>query len=144
MDRSKVGGVHDSKTCTAKKMRGGGTQAVAAKRLGLPSINNITSLGDSFVGAFSGRLITINSTSHSAICLCSSATSQGPEFDTHHESTYCDMANKQTCPLCIHLGNSSMKENCFNIESKDLIPPKGIKVRDTFVPTKEYHTVTNG
>ncbi|KAI9642417.1 hypothetical protein NHQ30_009222 [Ciborinia camelliae] len=141
VDRSKVVGVPGSKTCTTKKMRRGGTQAVSARRLELPKFNS-TSLSNS-LASFLGKLITSNSTSHSAIGLCDSDTSLGPDFVAHHESTFCDMANKQTYPLCSHLGNSTIADNCFDIESKILIPPKGMKARDTPVPTKEYHTVTN-
>ncbi|TGO71131.1 hypothetical protein BELL_0616g00060 [Botrytis elliptica] len=144
MDRSKVVGVQGSKTCTNKKVRRGGTQAVSARRLELPSINNTTSVNNigNKLSSFLGKLITSNSTSHSAIRLCDSETSLGPDFVAHHENTYCDMMNKQSYPLCGR-DNSTISTDCFDIMSKTLVPSEGLKRRDTPLPTKEYHTVTH-
>src|ERR1700738_3356157 len=49
---------------------------------------------------FGGKLITSTHPSHSAIGLCDSDTSRGPDFVSHHEGMYCDMETKQAYPLC--------------------------------------------
>lgn len=140
VDMKKVVGVPDSKTCTAKRMRRGGTQTVGARKLELPNINNGTTTGKALI-AFLKTLVTSNSKSYSAIGLCNTAASRGPDFVSHHENTYCDMTNKKAYLLCSKIGNSILAEVCFDLESKILIPFKGIAARD--IPAKEYHTVNN-
>jgi len=61
-------------------------------------------------------LITSRHPSHSAIDLCNDDSTAGPDFVSHHDGTYCDMANKRSYPLCA----STEEEDCFNLDAATL------------------------
>jgi len=84
------------------------------------------------------RLITSKHPSHSAIKLCKSKTSKGPDFVSYHEGVFCDMCEKEVWPLC----SESLKGGCFDVLKGTMRPGSGLNGRDESsgrqVPEKSY------
>ena len=111
---------------------------------------NATSLLDTIAGAmekFAGHLITSNDTMTSAVELCESKTSLGPDHVSFQEQKFCDMQVKQVWPLC--QGNSN-GVTCFDTKTNSMRKgqnPLGRRLHgrdapaDSQVPDKSYHTV---
>ncbi|KAF2664830.1 hypothetical protein BT63DRAFT_459443 [Microthyrium microscopicum] len=64
------------------------------------------------------NLVHSHHAGHSAVELCLSKTSVSPDFVSHAEGKFCDMATKIIWPLC--LGQTVV--GCFNATSNQLIP----------------------
>lgn len=80
------------------------------------------------------HLVTSRHELHSAIELCNDSSSAGPDFVSHSEKVFCDMANKRTYPLCV----SDSDDECFDLEATMLRP--GAIVARNFV-VKRYNKV---
>ncbi|KAH7364526.1 hypothetical protein BKA65DRAFT_140110 [Rhexocercosporidium sp. MPI-PUGE-AT-0058] len=89
-----------------------------------------------------GRLITSSYEGHSALNLCNSESSLGPDFVALSEGFYCDMDNKQAYPLCV-VGSGDDRDACFNTTTNTIRSPQGLHNRGQLIPRKEYHTVEN-
>lgn len=60
------------------------------------------------------HLITSRHPAHSAVQLCNDSSSAGPDFVSHVENVYCDMAKKRVYPLCLGHENEI---TCFHLPS---------------------------
>lgn len=99
--------------------------------------------------AMAGRLITSNDKSTSAIELCGSETSLGPDHVSFAERKFCDMDTKQLWPLCDGPNDTAA---CFDTTTYAMRAGTGstsrVDRRDgsgtpPSVPVKGYHTVDN-
>ncbi|PKS08638.1 hypothetical protein jhhlp_005025 [Lomentospora prolificans] len=77
----------------------------------------------------SERLIVTPHAKHSAVELCNSETSWGPDEVSLTERMFCDMETKSLYPLC----KNGIEENCFDLEKKFLILPGGKTEQDDVV-----------
>lgn len=75
-------------------------------------------------------------TGHSAIEVCESKSSWGPDFVSVTEGIFCDMCERRSYPLC------SEKETgaCFDMATKQL-KSTGNGRRDGIIPEKRYNEV---
>lgn len=62
------------------------------------------------------ELVVSQHDGHSAVGLCSSDTSFGPDFLSIHEGSFCDMGTKTLWPLC----DAETVDKCFDVETKVL------------------------
>lgn len=69
----------------------------------------------------SDNLIITNKPGHSAVELCESETSYGPDTVSIVENTFCDMETKTLYPIC----DGSILKTCFDLRSKQLDYPNG-------------------
>lgn len=76
--------------------------------------------------AMSSSIISSPDPSHSAVKLCESDTSYGPDFVSLSEGIFCDMATKTHWPLC----TKSVADNCYEWDSHTLINGAGQTVKD--------------
>ena len=76
--------------------------------------------------AMSSSIISSPDPSHSAIKLCESDTSYGPDFVSLSEGIFCDMATKTHWPLC----SKSVADDCYEWDSHTLINGEGQTVKD--------------
>lgn len=76
--------------------------------------------------AMSSSIISSPDPSHSALKLCESDTSYGPDFVSLSEGIFCDMATKTHWPLCTKL----VADNCYEWDSHTLINGEGQTVKD--------------
>lgn len=97
--------------------------------------------------AMAGRLITSNDTLTSAVELCGSETSLGPDHVSFVEKKFCDMGAKKLWPLCDGPSDTSA---CFDTVSHAMRPGSGSRINrrggsgaSPPVPVKSYHTVDN-
>lgn len=65
-----------------------------------------------------GQLVVSNHAEHSAIELCNSAYSRGPDFVSLQEMKYCDMDTKLTWDVC----SSHADTCCLDIETQNMRP----------------------
>ena len=80
--------------------------------------NETTSWQTDSRGRFTDRLILDDAPKgHSAVELCNSETSHGPDFANIDEGVFCSMADKTLYPIC----NSEVVGDCFNLESQQLV-----------------------
>ncbi|KAG9232657.1 hypothetical protein BJ875DRAFT_485887 [Amylocarpus encephaloides] len=86
-----------------------------------------------------GHLVSSASPDHSAIEVCNSESSRGPDFLSLPEGVFCDMAAKKTYPVC----TTYVKDTCFDTERKTLRVGAGPQRRGEIIPRKEYHKVGN-
>ncbi|KAL9112237.1 MAG: hypothetical protein Q9227_003355 [Pyrenula ochraceoflavens] len=94
-----------------------------------------------YMPSMTGILITSNDTLTSAIELCKSDTSRGPDHVSFTEKMFCDMQTKILWPLCI--GSRDIR-GCFDTLSHSMRPAKRILRRgEASVPDKSYHTVNH-
>ena len=89
------------------------------------------------------RLVVTPYAKHSAIELCNSETSWGPDEVSLTERMFCDMDTKTLYPLC----DDQAKNNCFDLDAKTLVLPDGnvaqddVEVHPRGVPAvKKYKT----
>lgn len=75
--------------------------------------------------AMNSTIISSADPSHSAVKLCESDTSYGPDFVSLSEGIFCDMATKTPWPLC----SKSVAENCYEWDSHTLINGAGQTVK---------------
>jgi len=75
--------------------------------------------------AMGSSIISSTDPSHSAVKLCDSDTSYGPDFVSLSEGIFCDMATKTPWPFC----SNSVAENCYDWDSHTLISGAGQKVK---------------
>ncbi len=61
--------------------------------------------------------------------------SYGWDIASTYQGLYCDMGHKQLYVLC----TSAIKDNCFDLATKNLIPKAGITARGG-IPDKKYKT----
>ncbi|KAJ4291016.1 hypothetical protein N0V90_010212 [Kalmusia sp. IMI 367209] len=66
---------------------------------------------------FKSRIIASHHAEHSSEELCSSETSYGPDFVSFEESLFCDMALKQTWPLC----SEKVTRKCYDWNSHTIV-----------------------
>ena len=89
---------------------------------------------------FASRLVISKGKTHSAMELCMSPSSKGPDFVSWEEKKFCDMENKQIWPLC----GDSTTSACFDEKAYKIKPAK-LKERDlspeSLPPRKSYHKV---
>lgn len=76
--------------------------------------------------AMSSSIISSPDPSHSALKLCESDTSYGPDFVSLSEGIFCDMATKTHWPLC----SKSVADNCYEWGSHTLTNGEGQTVKD--------------
>ncbi|KAF1965082.1 hypothetical protein BU23DRAFT_561413 [Bimuria novae-zelandiae CBS 107.79] len=91
---------------------------------------------------FRGKLIKSEMQSHSAMELCESSTSVGPDFVSMVEKVFCDMERKKVWRLC----SSEQDVNCFDAEKNVMRGGKVNSRRDDTtgerIVRKRYHTVS--
>lgn len=58
-------------------------------------------------------LVTSSIPSHSAVELCESPNSSGPDFVSLKEGLYCDMTTRQVRPVC---SLDNLSQDCFNLD----------------------------
>ncbi|KAM0324101.1 hypothetical protein ACHAQA_008291 [Verticillium albo-atrum] len=61
------------------------------------------------------RLVQSVHVEHSALELCASETSRGPDLVSLHENTFCDMSTRETLPLC-----QGAAVDCFDLETREI------------------------
>lgn len=69
--------------------------------------------------------------------LCEHPNSYGWDIVSTYQELFCDMEDKQLYPLC----SATIKDNCFDMSNKAIIPKAGLGARDQFsayVPIKNY------
>lgn len=71
---------------------------------------------------FDGRLVTSIHEQHSAIELCGSDQSYGPDFVSFSENVFCDMGTKVHWPLC---DGGQMRDECYDMATHSLITRPG-------------------
>jgi hypothetical protein len=82
------------------------------------------------------RLVRSSRPEHSAVTLCESDSSVGPDFVSLHEGKFCDMTTREILPLCA----SGIAGDCFDDSAKSLRVRGAISSRDVAVD-KEYSEV---
>ncbi|KAK0513983.1 hypothetical protein JMJ35_003705 [Cladonia borealis] len=75
--------------------------------------------------AMNSSIVSSTDPSHSAVKLCDSDTSYGPDFVSLSEGIFCDMATKTPWPLC----SESVADNCYDWDSHTLINGAGQTVK---------------
>jgi hypothetical protein len=76
---------------------------------------------------------------HSAVEVCESESSWGPDFVSIAEGVFCDMCERQHYPLC---GKESGGSTCFDLSTQQLRAPAPTRFRrDVRVPIKRYDDV---
>lgn len=75
------------------------------------------------------RLVISSDVGQSAVELCESVGSLGPDFLNTAEGLFCHMSTKTIYPVC----TGALRENCFNKDTKKLILG-GIATRDVDYP----------
>lgn len=102
-----------------------------------------TSTGATSSSTMAGRLVTSDDSLTSAIELCGSKTSLGPDHLSFYGKTFCDMETKKLLPLCEGPDDVA----CFDTQSNRMRPGPKQRRRDqlegTKVPVKSYHIVKN-
>ncbi|RDL36634.1 Uncharacterized protein BP5553_05986 [Venustampulla echinocandica] len=91
---------------------------------------------------FPGQLITSGNPAHSAMELCNSGNSVGPDFVSHHEGLFCDMSEKELWPLC----STVIKTGCFDTTNNTMIAKAKSRRDDStgrIVPQKDYVDVSS-
>ncbi|KAK0672654.1 hypothetical protein QBC41DRAFT_334123 [Cercophora samala] len=84
------------------------------------------------------RLVRSSRPEHSAVTLCESDTSRGPDLVSLHEGKFCDMSTREVLPLC----GSGVSDDCFDDGVKALkVRSGGILGRDVEVLDKDYTEV---
>ncbi|KAH6678616.1 hypothetical protein B0J14DRAFT_688722 [Halenospora varia] len=68
------------------------------------------------------QLVISEDTEHSAVDLCLSESSWGPDFVSVHEGVFCDMCERKTYPLC---GGEGVNGSCFDLEGRVLVGVRG-------------------
>ena len=58
---------------------------------------------------------------HSAVELCASEMSYGPDFVSHAERVFCDMGTKVSWPLCGSGDGAVEGEECYRWETHSLV-----------------------
>jgi hypothetical protein len=111
------------------------------------------------------QLIISSYTGHSAVEVCESETSWGPDFVSLAEGIFCDMCQRQAYPLCSGTGggysttttassdqasvtgtpskNSPLLNTlgtCFDLDKKQLRAPARV-CRDRSIPVKSYNSI---
>ncbi|KAI1774803.1 hypothetical protein F4818DRAFT_418994 [Hypoxylon cercidicola] len=74
------------------------------------------------------RLVMSNAAQHTAVGLCESETSLGPDFLNVADGTFCRMSDKTLWPVCD--AAAQIVDNCFNKDLQQLIV-NGLSTRDT-------------
>jgi hypothetical protein len=92
------------------------------------------------------ELVVSESKFHSAVKLCESETSMGPDFVHVEENIFCDMGAKKAYPLC---GGSSAGTNttaaaqtCFDLESKNLVSGGVVKRASPYTSIRDWRSKT--
>ncbi|KAK4097120.1 hypothetical protein N658DRAFT_510637 [Parathielavia hyrcaniae] len=87
------------------------------------------------------RLVRSSRPEHSAVTLCESDSSAGPDLVSLHEGKFCDMKTREILPLCDGPGVAS--GDCFDDSIASLRVRGGARLsgRDVAVDTKEYSEV---
>jgi hypothetical protein len=75
-------------------------------------VNNIT--GNIFNDS---RLVKSMIPTHSAVDVCESKTSVGPDFVSMVDGMYCDMGTKELLPLCV----PGLLGKCFSLETTSVV-----------------------
>ena len=77
-----------------------------------------------------GHLVASEHDHHSALELCASKSSHGPDFFSHSEGIFCDMDTKTAWPLCGEQGLSSSppsteekEKGCYHWDTHSLVLP---------------------
>ncbi|KAI1957327.1 hypothetical protein LOZ58_005695 [Ophidiomyces ophidiicola] len=87
---------------------------------------------------FEGRVIISDDVNHSAVELCQSATSMGPDLANTKEGKFCDMCTREIHPLC----SEKITNGCFDVDSKALRKgSNGLQARDG-IPGVVHHEKT--
>jgi hypothetical protein len=85
------------------------------------------------------QLVISEHDSHSAIQVCESQSSWGPDFISIVEGVYCDMCKRQYYPLC---GGGKESTTCFDLENRQLsLPARWWRRDDRVVPVNRYDNV---
>ncbi|PVH75622.1 hypothetical protein DL98DRAFT_536434 [Cadophora sp. DSE1049] len=84
------------------------------------------------------QLVISEDTGHSAVEVCESLSSWGPDFVSVQEGIFCDMCLRKTYPLCG--GGGGATRTCFDLEKKQLIALARVR-RSEGVPVKRYVSV---
>ncbi|KAK7735659.1 hypothetical protein SLS53_007400 [Cytospora paraplurivora] len=93
----------------------GGKQGYKGKRLGTRS-NMAPHLSTE-----EGLTVEYKSVEKSAKMLCDSKTAMGPDYVNVPEGLFCRMSDKTLFPLCEFNDTGGLHENCFNVESQELV-----------------------
>lgn len=76
-----------------------------------------------------GHLIVTDHPGDDVRRVCESETSFGWDIVSTVQNLFCDMEVKQLYPLC---DANDVRDNCFNLEGKVVVPKGGIEARDRF------------
>lgn len=71
------------------------------------------------------RLVLSSDINHSAVKLCASASSVGPDLFNTAEGQFCQMSSKTVYSVC----SAAVTDNCFNSDTQKLIVG-GVSLRD--------------
>ena len=131
---------HFSGTSTGPYLQGNlDTNAIGAgEKRSVPYYLQNQTTSSTKAGQHRKKIIISHHEGQSALDLCSSQKSRGPDFVSVKEQVYCDMTHKTVHPLC----SNTVRRNCFSIDHDAIQVKKRRHTQDRAETVhRQYHKV---